>query len=107
MLFVIEMLLLFVQVLNFDGFVLSNRANYGKQPEALPDRTNEVTKLYAQACKEVAKEADVPVIDLWSVFQQTQNWRQAYLRSVQNDPNVLGLVWASVTLISIEKTTSL
>jgi hypothetical protein len=26
---------------------------------------------------------------------------------VQNDPNVLGLVWASVTLISIEKTTSL
>ncbi|KAH9546864.1 hypothetical protein CY35_11G004000 [Sphagnum magellanicum] len=55
------------------------RANYGKQPEALPDRINEVTKLYAEACKEVAKEAGVPVIDLWSVFQQTQNWRQAYL----------------------------
>jgi hypothetical protein len=86
MLSVVEMLLLFVQLLNFDGFVLSNRANYGKQPEAPPDRLNEVTKLYAQACKEVAKEAGVPVIDVWSVFQQTQNWRQAYLRSVQNDP---------------------
>ncbi len=86
MLSVIEMLLLFVQLLNSDGFVLNNRVNYGKQPEALPDRSNEVTKLYAEACKEVAKEAGVPVIDLWSVFQQTQNWRQAYLRSVQNDP---------------------
>jgi hypothetical protein len=88
MLSVIEMLLLFVQLLNSDGFVLSIRANFGKQPEALPDRINEVTKLYAEACKEVAKEAGVPVIDLWSVFQQTQNWRQAYLRSVQNDPKV-------------------
>ncbi len=86
MLSVVEMLLLFVQLLNFDGFVLSNRANYGKRPEAPPDRLNEVTKLYAEACKEVAKEAGVPVIDVWSVFQQTQNWRQAYLRSVQNDP---------------------
>jgi hypothetical protein len=27
----------------------------------------------------VAKEAGVPVIDLWSLFQQTQNWQQAYL----------------------------
>jgi hypothetical protein len=62
MLSVIEMLLLFVQLLNFDGFILSNRANYDKQPEALPDRINEVTKLYAQACKEVANEAGVPVI---------------------------------------------
>jgi hypothetical protein len=86
MLSVVEMLLLFVQLLNSDGFVLSNRANFGKQPEALPDRINEVTKLYAEACKEVAKEAGVPVIDIWSVFQQTQNWRQACLRSVQNDP---------------------
>jgi hypothetical protein len=57
MLSVVEMLLLFVQFLNFDGFILSNRANYDKQPEALPDCINEVTKLYAQACKEVAKEA--------------------------------------------------
>jgi lysophospholipase L1-like esterase len=62
-----------------EAWIDFGRANFGKQPEALPDRTNEVTKLYAQACKEVAKEADVPVIDLWSVFQQTQNWRQAYL----------------------------
>jgi hypothetical protein len=57
MLSVVEMLLLFDQLLNFNGFILSNRANSGKQPEPLPDRINEVTKLYAQACKEVAKEA--------------------------------------------------
>jgi lysophospholipase L1-like esterase len=62
-----------------EAWIAFCRANYGKQPEAPPDRLNEVTKLYAQACKEVAKEAGVPVIDVWSVFQQTQNWRQAYL----------------------------
>ncbi|CAK9275446.1 unnamed protein product [Sphagnum jensenii] len=65
--------------LDDEAWIEFRRANYNKQPEALPDRINEVTKLYAQACKEVAKEACVPVIDLWSVFQQTQNWRQAYL----------------------------
>ncbi|KAH9546861.1 hypothetical protein CY35_11G003700 [Sphagnum magellanicum] len=62
-----------------EAWIAFCRANYGKQPEAPPDRLNEVTKLYAEACKEVAKEAGVPVIDVWSVFQQTQNWRQAYL----------------------------
>ncbi|CAK9230860.1 unnamed protein product [Sphagnum troendelagicum] len=65
--------------LDDEAWIEFRRANYNKQPEALPDHINEVTKLYAQACKEVAKEACVPVIDLWSVFQQTQNWRQAYL----------------------------
>ncbi|CAK9222476.1 unnamed protein product [Sphagnum troendelagicum] len=55
------------------------RTTYGDKAEELPERTNEVTKLYAQACKDVAKEAGVPVIDLWSLFQQTQNWQQAYL----------------------------
>jgi hypothetical protein len=78
------MLLLFVQLFNLDGYVISNRANHDKQPEALPNCINEVTKLYAQACKEVAKEARVPVIDLWFVFQQTQNWCQAYFMSLQN-----------------------
>jgi hypothetical protein len=57
------------------------RRVYARSGE-LPERTNEVTKLYAQACKDVAKEAGVPVIDLWSLFQQTQNWQQAYLRLV-------------------------
>ena len=33
------------------------------------DRTNNYTRQYAEACKEVAAEMGLPVVDLWSSMQ--------------------------------------
>ncbi|KAJ8898954.1 hypothetical protein K2173_008454 [Erythroxylum novogranatense] len=38
-------------------------------------RTNESLRLYSQACLEVAKEMNVKAIDLWTVMQQKENWK--------------------------------
>ncbi|KAJ8753830.1 hypothetical protein K2173_000084 [Erythroxylum novogranatense] len=38
-------------------------------------RTNESLRLYAQACLEVAKEMNIKAIDLWTVMQQKENWK--------------------------------
>ncbi|KAJ7178897.1 hypothetical protein O6H91_Y541400 [Diphasiastrum complanatum] len=55
------------------------RATYGDSAEELPERTNEAAGEYAQACKAAAKEAEVPIIDLYSIFQQNPNWQELYL----------------------------
>ncbi|KAJ2482592.1 isoamyl acetate-hydrolyzing esterase [Coemansia sp. RSA 2131] len=34
-----------------------------------PDRKNAVTKLYADAVKKVAKEHDLPVVDIWTAIE--------------------------------------
>ncbi|CAM6108707.1 unnamed protein product [Calypogeia fissa] len=41
-------------------------------------RQNELTKLYADECVKLAKVAGVPVINLWSTFQEALDW-QKYL----------------------------
>jgi lysophospholipase L1-like esterase len=38
------------------------------------DRTNVYTKQYAECCKEVAKELDLPVVDLWTSMQEPKGW---------------------------------
>lgn len=46
----------------------------------LPERTNEVTGIYAEKCIELAKELDVPSINLWSKMQETEGWQKKFLR---------------------------
>lgn len=46
----------------------------------LPERTNEVTGIYAEKCIELAKEVDVPSINLWSKMQETEGWQKKFLR---------------------------
>lgn len=48
----------------------------------LPERTNEVTGLYAKQCIELAKEMGHRSIDLWSKMQETAGWQKKFLRFV-------------------------
>ena len=49
----------------------------------LPERTNEVTGVYATRCVELAKELGLPSINLWSKMQETEGWQKKFLRSVK------------------------
>lgn len=60
--------------------VTGGRKHYGAKEDDLYSRTNEVTGTYAKACVEVAIEAHVPVIDLWSSMQEKDGWETTYLR---------------------------
>lgn len=48
----------------------------------LPERTNEVTRLYAEQCVELAKEMGLRSVDLWSKMQETEGWQRKFLRFV-------------------------
>ena len=39
-------------------------------------RTAENTKRYADACRDVAKDLDVPIVDLWTVFAEAAGWKE-------------------------------
>ena len=49
------------------GWGLQKHGNIDAAKE--PERTTQHAGLYAAACKKVAKEAKVPVLDLWTAFQ--------------------------------------
>lgn len=53
--------------------------NREKGKTLLRDRTNERTRTYAEACKQVSMEESVPVIDLWSEMGATLDSRADYL----------------------------
>ncbi|CAM6106627.1 unnamed protein product [Calypogeia fissa] len=55
------------------------RSLYGDKADPLPERTNETTRLYAEACVAVAKETGASVLNIWSIFQQTDNWGEKFL----------------------------
>lgn len=59
-----------------------NRSLYGENARDLPERTNEVTGLYAKQCIELAKEMGVRCVDLWSKMQETEGWQKKFLRFV-------------------------
>ncbi|KAL8102198.1 hypothetical protein AgCh_026917 [Apium graveolens] len=46
---------------------------YGVKLEEL-QRTNELSRIYAEACVEICKELNIKVIDLWSVLQKQDDW---------------------------------
>lgn len=41
-----------------------------------PSRTASLAKLYAEATKDLGESLDVPVIDLWSVFMASTDWKE-------------------------------
>ena len=55
------------------------REEYGAGDDWEPERTNEHTGLYAAACREVGEATGVSVVDLWTIFQQDDNWAE-YLK---------------------------
>ena len=59
-----------------------NRSLYGENARELPERTNEVTGIYAKQSVELAKEMGLPSIDLWSKMQETEGWQKKFLRFV-------------------------
>lgn len=58
------------------------RSLYGEKAMKLPERTNEMTGVYARQCIETAKDLGVPFIDLWSKMQETEGWQKKFLRFV-------------------------
>lgn len=48
----------------------------------LPERTNEVTELYAKQCIALAQEMGLRSIDIWSKMQETEGWQKKFLRFV-------------------------
>ncbi|KAK7265680.1 hypothetical protein RJT34_33303 [Clitoria ternatea] len=54
-------------------------SQYGEKAVKVPERTNEVTGQYANACVEIAKEMGVYHINLWSKLQETDGWQKKFL----------------------------
>ena len=48
----------------------------------MPERTNEITGVYANQCVELAKELQIPYINLWSLMQEFPGWQKKFLRLV-------------------------
>ncbi|PKU71505.1 GDSL esterase/lipase At5g62930 [Dendrobium catenatum] len=55
------------------------RLLYGDKARKLPERTNEMTGVYANKCIELAQELNLPYIDLWSHMQETADWQKKFL----------------------------
>ncbi|XP_052178835.1 GDSL esterase/lipase At5g62930 [Diospyros lotus] len=62
-----------------EGRMAYARSLYGEKAMELPERTNEVTGVYAQQCVELAKELGIPSINLWSKMQETEGWQKKFL----------------------------
>lgn len=54
---------------------------YGENASELPERTNEMTGVYAHQCVELANEMGVSCVNIWSKMQETAGW-QKFLRFV-------------------------
>lgn len=52
---------------------------YGDKARVLPERTNEMTGVYANKCVELAQELNLPYVDLWSRMQETVSWQKKFL----------------------------
>jgi isoamyl acetate esterase len=50
------------------------KQKYGKGATGILERTNEVAGLYAAKCVEVAKANQYPVLDLWTLMQEEEDW---------------------------------
>ncbi|KAG9138049.1 hypothetical protein Leryth_001298 [Lithospermum erythrorhizon] len=55
------------------------RSLYGDKAMKLPERTNEVAGVYATQCVDLARELDIPSINLWSKMQETEGWQKTFL----------------------------
>lgn len=48
---------------------------YGDKAMKQPERTNEVTGIYARTCVDLAAELGIPSIDLWTKMQEIEGWQ--------------------------------
>lgn len=55
------------------------RSLYGEKAMKLPERTNEMARVYARQCIQVAEDLGLPSIDLWSKMQETEGWQKKFL----------------------------
>lgn len=55
------------------------RSLYGDKARELPERTNEMTGIYASNCVELAHELNLPCVDIWSRMQETIGWQKKFL----------------------------
>ncbi|XP_057479979.1 GDSL esterase/lipase At5g62930-like [Actinidia eriantha] len=62
-----------------EGRMAYARSLYCDKAMELPERTNEVTGVYATRCVELAKELGLPSINLWSKMQETEGWQKKFL----------------------------
>lgn len=60
-------------------FIVSRRVFGEPKAGEYLDRTNERAGQYAAACKSVAEELNVGVVDLWTSIQRHSNWQQQCL----------------------------
>ncbi|XP_038990430.1 GDSL esterase/lipase At5g62930, partial [Phoenix dactylifera] len=59
-----------------DGRKEYARSVYGEKAATLPERTNEMTGVYARQCVQLAQELHIPCINLWSQMQETSGWQK-------------------------------
>nr|XP_010940177.1 GDSL esterase/lipase At5g62930 isoform X1 [Elaeis guineensis] len=62
-----------------DGRKEYARSVYGEKAATLPERTNEMTGVYASQCVHLAEELHIPCINLWSQMQETPGWQKKFL----------------------------
>lgn len=62
-----------------DGRMEYAKSLYGEKAMKLPERTNEMTGVYARQCIETAKDLGVLSIDLWSKMLETEGWQKKFL----------------------------
>ena len=55
---------------------------YGEKAMEQPERTNEMSGVYASQCVELARELVLPSINLWAKMQETEGWQKKFLRLV-------------------------
>ncbi|KAF5472988.1 hypothetical protein F2P56_009640 [Juglans regia] len=73
----IQILLITPPPIDEDGRL---RYPYTDNPSGQPERTNEAASAYAKTCVAVARECEIPVVDLWTKMQQFPDWEKACLR---------------------------
>ncbi|XP_051135904.1 GDSL esterase/lipase At5g62930 [Andrographis paniculata] len=52
------------------------RSRYGDKASNSPDRTNEITGIYAEECVALAEELGLPSVNLWSKMQEIDGWQK-------------------------------
>ncbi|GMQ10102.1 hypothetical protein CsSME_00053239 [Camellia sinensis var. sinensis] len=62
-----------------EGRFTYSRSLYGERAMELPERTNEMTGVYAKQCVELAEELGLPSINLWLKMQETEGWQKKFL----------------------------
>jgi hypothetical protein len=69
---------------------------YGAGATGVAERTNAAAGRYAAACVAVGNEAGVPVLDLWSLLQSRDDWRELFVDGLHFNDQGQQAVWAAL-----------